>query len=116
MRQLFILNCALLALASVMALVLGVVCLIYAVYLDEMPKLRSEFPFLIISALLFMGVASAMAFATWTLRQALRVGRFNLLAGVGQAIALVSIGGMVLFFAPNDWSSGLLQLLVSAAA
>lgn len=100
MRQLFILNCALLALASVMALVLGVVCLIYAVYLGEMPKLRGEFPFLIISALLFMGVASALAVATWTLRRALLAGRFDFVAGVGQAIGVASITGIVLFFLP----------------
>lgn len=100
MRQLFILNCALLALASVMALVLGVVCLIYAVYLGEMPKLRAEFPFLIVSALLFMGVASAMAVATWTLRRALLSGQFGLLTGIGQAIGLGSIVGIVLFYLP----------------
>ena len=100
MRQLFILNCALLALASVLALVLGVVCLIYVVYMGDMPGLRSEFPFLVISALLFMGVASAMAVATWTLRRALLAGQFSLLAGVGQIVGYASITGIVLFYLP----------------
>lgn len=100
MRQLFILNCALLALSSVMALVLGVVCLIYAIYLDEMPELRGEFPFLIISSLLFMGVACALAVATWTLRRALRKGAFDLMAAVGQVIGVGSVVGIVLFFLP----------------
>ena len=65
-----------------------------------MPKLRSEFPFLIVSSLLFMGVASALAFATWTLRRALRAGRFDLLASMGQAVGVASITGTVLFFLP----------------
>lgn len=100
MRQVFILNCALLALSSVMALVLGVVCLIYAVYMGERPELRDEFPYLVVSALLFMGLASLLAAATWTLRRALRAGRMDAPALAGQAVAVLGVTGLVLFYLP----------------
>lgn len=100
MRQVFILNCALLALSSVMALVLGVVCLIYAIYMGERPELRSEFPFLVVSALLFMGLASVLAVATWTLRRALKAGSIDAAAVAGQAVAALGIAGVVMFYLP----------------
>ena len=55
MRYLFYLNCAVMALAAVLATVLAVVCLIYVVYLDREPQLGEELGFLGHGGLLFPG-------------------------------------------------------------
>ncbi|MCI0749333.1 MAG: hypothetical protein L0Y32_02145 [Nevskiales bacterium] len=57
MKVLQILNAVLLAFGTAMGLVLGVVCLIYGVYLEAEPRLKSQLPDL----LMFTAGFSALA-------------------------------------------------------
>lgn len=59
MRYLFYLNGAVLALGSVLSLVLGVVCLLYWIYLDREPQLADEMRLLIITTAIFTWIAGS---------------------------------------------------------
>jgi Ca2+/Na+ antiporter len=64
MKHLQILNAVLLAVGAAIGLVLGVVCLIYTVYLDSAPRLRAEMPLLLAFTAAFatLMLAAALAF------------------------------------------------------
>lgn len=57
-------NAALALLGGAMALTLGVVCILYAAHLDAAPRMRAEWPLLMISTLMFflLALAGAAAF------------------------------------------------------
>ena len=57
------LDLVLAAFGATMAITLGVVCLMYGVYLDQSPQMREEFPALVKVTLLFtaLGVAATIA-------------------------------------------------------
>lgn len=72
-----------------MAITLGVVCLIYMVYLDTAPKLREEWPVLIWSTLMFSALAAVAGVAFQGLRADTR---WKWFAQAFLLVALVSIG------------------------
>lgn len=69
MRALLILDAALMALAATMALVLGVVCILYAANLELSPRLAGELPGLLALTGVFAALAVAAAIAVWSLRR-----------------------------------------------
>ena len=95
MRQLTYLNIALLALFVTMALVLGVVCLIYLFYIADDPRLRAELSYLLISTSWFFALAIVSAAATyWLVKR--RRGLWLM-----QGTLAATIAGMVLFYWPK---------------
>lgn len=56
-------NAVLLAAATTMAMMMGVVCLLYGLYLDEAPQLREGWPLLTRSALIFTALMAVAALA-----------------------------------------------------
>jgi uncharacterized YccA/Bax inhibitor family protein len=88
-----ILNAVITALGATLAIVLAVVCLMYAVHLDAEPQLRSQMPWLLTLTGLFagFGMAGAAAFVAhrrgWPARWVL------------QGLPLLSLASIVVFFA-----------------
>lgn len=85
MRYLTIVNGALFALFASLAVVMGVVCIMYLVYLNAEPRLQSEWPAVLASTVIFavLGVTSGFGF-------------FGLLRGkswrwIAQAVLLLSL-------------------------
>lgn len=72
MKYLRGLDLVLAAFGVTMALTLGVVCLMYGVYLDESPRMREEFPALVKVTLLFAVLAAAALTAWLALRRGSR--------------------------------------------
>lgn len=62
-------NGALALLGGAMALTLGVVCILYAAHLDAAPRMRAEWPLLVVSTLMFALLAFAGAAAFQGLRR-----------------------------------------------
>lgn len=79
MKQLQILNAVIAAAGAAMALILAVVCLIYAVYREEQPRLQAEMPLLLTFTAVFalLMLAGGLAFAAqqrrWNSRWLLQV-------------------------------------------
>lgn len=65
MKGLVIFDAAMLALMLVLAVVLGVVCIMYGVYADESPRVAAELPLLLRSTAVFalLSIAWGTAFA-----------------------------------------------------
>jgi hypothetical protein len=74
MRYLQILNAVMLALGGALAVCMGVVCLLYGIYLDSEPQLRAEMPRLYAVTVAFagMGLAGLAAFEAQRRRWLLR--------------------------------------------
>ena len=72
MKYLRGLDFVLAAFGATMALTLGVVCLMYGVYLDESPRMREEFPALVKVTLMFAVLAVAALLAWLALRRGSR--------------------------------------------
>lgn len=53
MRYLFFVNCAVMGLGAVLALVLGVVCLLYVIYMGREPQLANEMRLLMLTTGIF---------------------------------------------------------------
>ena len=60
-------NAVLLASAATMAMMMGVVCLLYGIYLDEAPQLRENWPVLTQSALIFAALTAISGVAFYGL-------------------------------------------------
>lgn len=60
-------NAVVLACAGTMAMMLGVVCLLYGVHMDEAPQLRENWPMLTRSAALFAGLTAMAGIALYGL-------------------------------------------------
>ena len=69
MRYLQGLNWTLLVLGATLFVNLAVVCLLYFLHLDQAPRYRAEFDSVVLSTLLFFGVALAAATAIWGQRR-----------------------------------------------
>ena len=95
MRYLFYLNCAVMALAAVLATVLAVVCLIYVVYLDREAQLGEELGFLVTTTVIFTVTTAGAALAV--------VGQYRKRPWhwAGLALWLASIGLVVRLFSPS---------------
>lgn len=65
MKALQTFNLVTLLIAVTFAVLLAVVCLMYAVHLDSAPRLRHEWPLLLRTTLVFWAL-SAVAAAAWT--------------------------------------------------
>ena len=85
-------NVVTLLIAATFAVLLGVVCLLYAVHLDAAPRMREEWPLLVRTTLVFWAVAACSAVAWFGVR---RTARWAWPAQAAQVAALVG-GGMVL--------------------
>ena len=83
------LNAGLLIFGASMGLMLGVVCLIYAVYLDSAPQLREEWPLLLRSTVLFCLLAAVAGLA---FRGLLRSTRWRWYAQALLALTTLSVG------------------------
>lgn len=59
MKQLQILNAVLAATGAAIGLILAVVCVLYAAYLDAAPKIRAELPLLLAATGAFLGLMAA---------------------------------------------------------
>lgn len=89
MKHLQILNAVLIAAGAAMALVLGVVCLIYSVYLDAVPRLRAEMPLLLTFTGTFFALMLASGLAFFAQRRRWRL-RWLL-----QGLPVVPLAGIV---------------------
>lgn len=69
MKLLRLYNIALTLIGATMALLLAVVCLLYAVHIDASPKMREEWPALVAATLMFGALALASAVAWQGLRK-----------------------------------------------
>lgn len=78
------------AFGATMSVTLGVVCLMYGVYLDESPRMREEFPALVEVTALFWVLAAAASIAWLALR------RPNRWQWPAQGLLLAVIGGISL--------------------
>lgn len=92
MRELLIVEVLLTAAAAVMAMVLCVVCILYATNLDASPRLAAELPGLVWLSLGFAVPAALGAAACWTLHRRRAVLPF-------QIAFLLSLG----FIAVHAW-------------
>lgn len=79
-------NAVVLACAGTMAMMLGVVCLLYGVHMDDAPQLRENWPMLTRSAGLFAALAAIAAAALFGLLRN-RPWRW-----AGQVVLLMAIG------------------------
>ncbi len=68
MKPLQILNLTLAALAATLALVLGVVCILYGANLDAAPKLQRELPRLLAMTLMFTLLSAYAGLVWWAQR------------------------------------------------
>lgn len=68
MKHLQILNLVLAALAATLALVLGVVCILYLANLDAAPKMQRELPRLLALTLMFSVLGGYAALVWWAQR------------------------------------------------
>jgi hypothetical protein len=66
MKALNLFNAAILALAASFALTLGVVCILYAFYLDAAPRMRSEWYMVMKLTLVFVLMTAVAAWAFWS--------------------------------------------------
>lgn len=66
MKALNLFNAAMLALAASFALTLGVVCVLYAFYLDAAPRMRSEWYMVMKLTLVFVLMTAVAAWAFWS--------------------------------------------------
>jgi hypothetical protein len=90
-KYLQILNASVLAFGAAMGLIMGVVCLLYAVNLELAPQLRAQMPSLLTVTTLFLGLAAASALAFMGQRRTWP-GRWLL-----QALPLAPVAGLGLF-------------------
>lgn len=72
MSGLQVFNAVVIAAGSALGLVLGVVCVIYAFYLGEVPRLRNEFWPMVLLSIGFWSVAATAALAYWGQRRQAR--------------------------------------------
>ncbi|MGB0218706.1 MAG: hypothetical protein ACPGJF_05170 [Sinimarinibacterium flocculans] len=71
MKGLQIFNAVVLALCVTFAVTLGVVALIYAVYLDVSPRMRAEWPTVAVVTGVFWGLSAITGLAFWAQRRTL---------------------------------------------
>lgn len=93
MKALVILDSAVLALMATIAVVLGVVCLMYAVYAENSSKVSAELPLLLLSTAVFAGLSLVWGAA---LIGALRRRRWLWPAQGGAVVALL-VAALVLY-------------------
>jgi hypothetical protein len=71
MKALQIFNAVMLALCVTFALTLGVVALIYAIYLDASPRMRAEWPTVAAVTAVFWGLSVFTGLSFWAQRRKL---------------------------------------------
>lgn len=93
MRYLLILDAALFAMATTLAVVLGVVLIMYSFHTDLSPRVGAEMPAVASAMLSFGALALVLGLAFWSL---LRQRTWHWWAQAGAAMSLV-VGSLVLY-------------------
>lgn len=97
MKQLQILNAVLAATGAAFGVVLAVVCVIYAVYLDTAPRLQAEMPLLLTATGSFLALMAAGGLAflghrrAWNLRWLVQLLPALPLAGIVAFLASLKV-------------------------